>query len=43
VTPGRERDAMPHTSAAAGGPALGEPLLDVSGLCVDYGVGPRGV
>jgi peptide/nickel transport system ATP-binding protein len=52
VTPDRERDAMPHTPAAASGPALGqyarrpalgEPLLDVSGLCVDYGVGPRAV
>jgi peptide/nickel transport system ATP-binding protein len=28
---------------AAGRPAVGEPLLEVSGLCVDYGIGPDAV
>jgi peptide/nickel transport system ATP-binding protein len=28
---------------AAGHPAVGEPLLEVSGLCVDYGIGPDAV
>jgi peptide/nickel transport system ATP-binding protein len=35
----------PHGPARTGtsGPAVGEPLLEVSGLCVDYGVGTRAV
>ena len=28
---------------AVGRPAVGEPLLEVSGLCVDYGIGPDAV
>jgi peptide/nickel transport system ATP-binding protein len=28
---------------AAGRPAVGEPLLEVGGLCVDYGIGPDAV
>ncbi len=50
----RERRATPRGTAEASGapgvastgtsgPALGEPLLEVSGLCVDYGVGTRAV
>ncbi|HTQ89370.1 MAG TPA: ABC transporter ATP-binding protein [Streptosporangiaceae bacterium] len=29
--------------APAGGPGPGEPLLEVTGLCVDYGIGPDAV
>jgi peptide/nickel transport system ATP-binding protein len=34
---------MATAPARAGGPALGEPLLEVSGLCADYGVGSQAV
>ena len=34
---------MATVPARAGGPALGEPLLEVSGLCADYGVGSQAV
>jgi peptide/nickel transport system ATP-binding protein len=40
---GRDRDAVTRIPARAGGPALGEPLLEVSGLCADYGVGSQAV
>jgi peptide/nickel transport system ATP-binding protein len=40
---GRDGDAVTRIPARAGGPALGEPLLEVSGLCADYGVGSQAV
>jgi peptide/nickel transport system ATP-binding protein len=40
---GWESQATASGPARAGGPALGEPLLEVSGLCADYGVGSRAV
>ncbi len=40
---GWDRDAVTRIPARAGGPALGEPLLEVSGLCADYGVGSQAV